>query len=349
MNDSPSIAIVGAGAIGGIVGGQLARAGFDVTLIDPWIDHVNAIRQRGLRISGPLIGDVTVPVRALHIHEVEQIGDQFDVGIVAVKSWSTEWASALLSPLVRDDGAIIDFQNGINDERVAAVVGRDRALGCVITIGAGLYDPGRCIRTDTRAQGFRIGELDGGETARARALAQLIGHVGGASVTPDLIGERWAKLAVNCMANPIAGLTGYGSREVRSRDDSRRLLTRIAAEVIQVGRANGHEIGEVWGIDAQKFVDVAEGADPAQLDRELIAGAQALGEGRPSFLQDVIRKRRVEIDALNGWVVERGKEAEIPTPCNAAVAETVRRYPPGAITPNPANLAEIQALADALA
>ena len=348
MNDSPSIGIVGAGAIGGIVGGQLARAGFDVTLIDPWIDHVDAIRRRGLRISGPLIGDVVVPVRALHVHEVERLDGQFDVGIVAVKSWSTEWASALLSPLVRDDGAIIDFQNGINDERVAAVVGRERVLGCVITIGAGLYDPGHCIRTDTRAEGFRIGELDGGETARAAALAALIGNVGGASVTTDLIGERWGKLAVNCMANPIAGLTGYGSREVRSREDSRRVLTRIAAEVVQVGRAHGHDIGRVWGIDARKFVDVAQGADPAELDRELIDGAQALGEGRPSFLQDVIRKRRVEIDALNGWVVERGKEAEIPTPYNAAVTQTVKQFAPGTITPDPANLSEIQRRADAL-
>ena len=192
-------------------------------------------------------------------------------------------------------------QNGINDERVAAVVGRERTLGCVITIGAGMYDPGHCMRTDTRTLGFKVGELDGSDSDRAREIAAMMNHVAGAESTTNLWGERWGKLAVNCMANPIAGLSGYGSGEVRARQETRWLCTRIAAEVVQVGRAYGHHIEAVWGIDSQKFVDVANGGDSTELDAELIAGAQALGAGRPSFLQDVIRGRRVEIDALK-WL-----------------------------------------------
>ena len=143
------------------------------------------------------------------------------------------------------------------------------------------------------------------------------------------------------MANAVAGLSGYGSGEVRARDDTRWLCIRIAAEVIEVGRAHGHEIDGVWGIDAQRFVDVANGSDSTQLDAELIAGAQALGAGRPSLLQDVIRGRRVEIDALNGWVVDRGQDVEIPTPCNNAIAEVVRSFPVGTLRPDPANLVRV--------
>ena len=335
------IGIIGAGAIGGVVGGMLTRAGYDVTLFDHWVAHIDAMKQHGLRLSGPLIGDIRVPVNARHLYEAQEIAEPFDIGIVAVKSYDTEWASAFISPLVRDDGAIVDFQNGINDERVAAVVSHERTLGCVITIGAGMYDPGHCMRTDTRTLGFKVGELDGSDSDRAREIAAIMNHVAGSESTTNLWGERWGKLAVNCMANPIAGLSGYGSGEVRARDDTRWLCTRIAAEVIQVGRAYGHNIDGVWGIDAQKFVDVANGADPTELDAELIAGAQALGAGRPSFLQDVIRGRRVEIDALNGWVVEQGKAVEVPTPINEAVSEVVRSFPVGHLHSDPTNIARI--------
>ncbi len=332
------VGIIGAGAIGGVVGGMLTRAGFDVTLFDHWTEHIDAMKRDGLRLSGPLLGDFRVPVKALHMYEAQGLSEQFDIGIVAVKSYDTEWAASFISPLVRDDGAVVDFQNGINDERVAAVVGRERTLGCVITIGAGMYEPAHCMRTDTRTLGFKVGELDGADTDRAREIAAMMAHVAGSEATTNLWGERWGKLAVNCMANPIAGLTGYGSGEVRSRDDTRWLCIRIAAEVIEVGRAHGHNIEGVWGIDAQRFVDVANGGDSTQLDAELIAGAQALGEGRPSFLQDVMRGRRVEIDALNGWVVEQGRAVEVPTPVNEAVAEVVRSFPVGELQSEPGNL-----------
>lgn len=335
------IGIIGAGAIGGVVGGLLTRAGHDVTLFDHWVEHVDEMKQHGLRLSGPLIGDIRIPVNAKHLYEAQEISEPFDLGFVAVKSYDTEWASAFISPLVREDGAIVDFQNGINDERVAAVVGRERTLGCVITIGCGMYDPGHCIRTDTRTLGFKVGELDGSDSDRARDIAAIINSVAGAKSTTNLWGERWGKLAVNCMANPIAGLSGYGSGEVRAREETRWLCIRIAAEVVKVGRAYGHNIEAVWGIDSQKFVDVANGGDSTELDAELVAGAQALGAGRPSFLQDVIRGRRVEIDALNGWVVEQGKAVEVATPVNQAVAEVVRSFPVGELRSDPANLDRI--------
>ena len=99
-------------------------------------------------------------------------------------------------------------------------------------------------------------------------------------------------------------------------------------------------------IDAQPFVDVANGSDSTELDAELIAGAQALGAGRPSLLQDVIRGRRVEIDALNGWVADRGQDVEVPTPCNNAIAEVVRSFPVGTLRPDPANLQKVLARLD---
>src|SRR5205807_3967160 len=192
------IGIVGAGAIGCVVGGLLTKAGRDVTLIDQWPEHIEAMKTRGLRLSGTC-GDHTIPVRALHLHEVQGLREPFDLAFVAVKSYDTEWATQLgLAYLRRPGGVVVDFQNGINDERVAAVAGRERTLGCVITIGAGLYEPGHVIRTD-EGGAFKIGELDGRDTERARRLVEALNHAAPTNLTTNLFGERWSKLAVNCM------------------------------------------------------------------------------------------------------------------------------------------------------
>jgi 2-dehydropantoate 2-reductase len=335
------IGIIGAGAIGSVVGGMLTRGGHDVTLIDQWPDHVEAMRRIGLRLSGTC-GEHLVPVKALHIHEAQSIDAPFEAVFVAVKSYDTEWATQLgLRYLAEPDGVVVDFQNGINDERVAAVAGRERTLGCVITIGAGMYEPGHAMRTDRADVGFKIGELDGRETPRARKLVEVMSAVAPAKVTPNLMGERWSKLAVNCMANPIAGLSGLGSAEVRAEPVPRKIGIHVAAEVIQVGRAAGHEVEPIYGIPAQRFVDAAAGRGLADVARDMGASARFLTGGRPSLLQDVMRGRRTEIDYLNGHVCREGRRLGVPTPVNDAVVAAVNSFPVGQLKPDPKNLEPI--------
>src|SRR2546422_554892 len=185
------IGIVGAGAIGSVVGGLLTKAGHDVTLIDQWPEHVEAMRRHGLRLSGTC-GEHVVKVTACHLHEAQAIEEPFDAVFVAVKSYDTEWATALAVRHLREPaGVVVDFQNGLNDERVAAIAGRGRTLGCVITIGAGLYEPGHAMRTDTTKVGFKVGELDGQETARARELAGVLNDV--APATSRVAGPRCSR------------------------------------------------------------------------------------------------------------------------------------------------------------
>src|SRR5262249_54043945 len=162
----------------------------------------------------------TVPVTTLHLHEAQLLSPEFDAVLLAVKGYDTEWATMFAIRFLKPDGVVVDFQNGINDERVARVAGRERTLGCVITIGAGLYEPGYVLRTDDGG-GFKIGELDGRDTERARRLVEAVNHAAPTKLTTNLFGERWSKMAVNCMANPLAGLSGLGTSEVRSNPVSR--------------------------------------------------------------------------------------------------------------------------------
>ena len=276
------IGIVGAGAIGCVVGGLLAKAGEDVTLIDQWPEHVEAIRRRGLRLGGTC-GDHTVSVTALHVHEAQSIAEPFHAAFIAVKSYDTEWATRLAIAYLKPDGVIVDFQNGINDQRVAAVAGAHRTLGCVILIGAGMYEPGVALRTDSARGGFKIGELDGRDTERARALARTLSAVADAKVTTNLMGERWSKLALNCMLNPIAGLTGLGTAECRTEPGPRRLAVHLGAEVIRVGRACGFEVEPTFGIPAQRFVDAAEGRGLAEVEAGISRDATTRAVSAPDF------------------------------------------------------------------
>ena len=165
------LGILGAGAIGCVVGGLLTKAGHDVTLIDQWPEHVEAMRRRGLRLTGTC-GDHTIAVKALHLHEAQSIAEPFDLLFVAVKSYDTDWATRLGAQYLKDDGLVVDFQNGINDHRVAAIAGAHRTLGCVITIGAGIH------HVTFKVPGLR-------ET-RARATALGYGVVGYSATVP-----RW--------------------------------------------------------------------------------------------------------------------------------------------------------------
>jgi 2-dehydropantoate 2-reductase len=301
------------------------------------------MKQKGLRLSGTC-GEHLIPVRALQIHEAQGVGTPFDAVFIAVKSYDTEWATHLGIAYLKPDGVVVDFQNGVNDDRVAAVAGRERCLGCVITIGAGMYEPGHAMRTDSGLIGFKIGEHDGSDSARAREMARILNDVAPAKVTANLWGERWSKLTVNCMANPLAGLSGLGSAEVRSQPAPRRIGIHIAAEVIQVGRAAGHEVEPIYGIAAQRFVDAAAGRGFEAVEVDMAASAKFLSGGRPSLLQDVLKGRRTEIDYLNGYVCEQGRKLGVKTPVNDAVVDVIHRHGVGTLRPDPKNLEPLLAV-----
>ena len=317
------IAIIGAGAIGSVVGGFLTKAGRDVTLVDQWPEHIEMMKTKGLRLSGTP-GDHVVPVKALHIHELQSVREPFDAVFIAVKSYDTEWATAMALAYLKPDGIVVDFQNGINDERVAAVAGKHRTLGCVITISAGMYEPGHAMRTDTAQIGFKIGEHDGKDTPRARELAEIMNAVAETKVTANLFGERWSKLAINCMANPLAGLTGLGTLQVRTDPKISAVGIHVGAEAIMVGRAVGHEVEPIYGIPTQRYIDAYNGKGLQQLLDDIADIARKRGGGEPSLLQDVRKKRRTEIDYLNGYVCDQGKKVGVTTPFNDTVVATIR-------------------------
>jgi 2-dehydropantoate 2-reductase len=338
------IGIMGAGAIGCVVGGLLTEAGQDVTFLDQWPEHVQAMQQHGLRLAGTC-GDRVISVKALNLYEAQAIQEPFEAVFLSVKGYDTDWAALFGARFLREpDGHMVVFQNGLNDEKVARLVGRQRTLGCVITIRAGLYAPGVAERTDQAPVGFTVGELDGPPSGRVARLVEVLNTVIPSRTTSNLAGERWSKLAVNCLANPLAGLSGYSTADVLVQPAPRAIAIQVAGEVIRVARAAGHEVEPIFSIEPQRYVDAAEGRGLEQLEADLVAHGQGRPGGRPSLLQDVLKGRRTEIEYLNGVVVAEGKRLGIATPVNAAIVGEFERHGAGRLTPDPKNLEPLLAV-----
>ncbi|MBM3926669.1 MAG: 2-dehydropantoate 2-reductase [SAR202 cluster bacterium] len=341
--NSKKIGVIGVGAIGGTIGGPLTKAGYDVTLIDQWPENVNTMKQRGLRVSGTH-GDQQIPVKALHLSEVSALNPRFDWIFICVKSYDTKWATQFVLSYLKSDGAIVSAQNSINEDWICPIAGYTRVLSCILTLGGAMYEPANALRTnEPEALAITVGELHGRVTPRLEELAQMMSAVGITKTTSNTWGERWAKLAVNCMVNPMAGITGLSSAEVRRNPATRRILIRAAAEAIRVGQALGITVEPINGIPAQKYLQAdSDAAAMEDVETEMAFRSKERGEGLPSMLQDLMKKRRTEIDYLNGYVVEKGKQANVPTPINEAITSLLTRVERQGLKPDISNLRPLE-------
>ena len=338
------IAVLGAGAIGGIIGGYLARGGRDVTLIDLWPANIERIKDAGLTVKAHE-GEFTVRATALHLGEVSAARTKFDVVFLSVKSYDTGWASKFIEPHLAAGGFVVSAQNSINEDAIAEVLGWSRVVGCVVTLGAGMYEPGTPERTSSIGRSaFTLGEPSGLITQRLRNLAEVMGDAGITKTTTNLWGERWAKLATNSMSNAIAGFTGLMSAELRLNPDVWALSIRIAAELVRVAEAHGVLVEPISGVPAALFNRALEdGAAREEVEGLMIEAGKNIGTGRPSLAQDLLKGRATEVEYLNGYVVRKGQQVGVPTPVNQAIVDLTRRVDSGEIKASLSNLALVDA------
>ena len=332
------LAVLGVGAIGSTIGAYLTRAGSDITLVDLWPAHVEEMKNRGLKVTAQ-DEEFTVRVKAIHLVDVCSLRERFDAVFLAVKSYDSVWAATFIQPYLKPAGVLVSAQNSINEDWVAPVIGFTRTIGCVVTLGAGLYEPGHVTRTSSPSRpSFAVGELNGMITPRIQELAKVLAPVGPAHATANLWGDRWAKLTVNCMANALAGITGMNGEEMRASPEVFSIAVTVAGEALTVAQTLGVQVEPLGGIPAQAYLDAARGVGLEELRRTRVEAGRSVGAGRPSLLQDVMKGRHTEVDYLNGYVVRKGREVDVPTPMNEAIVQVTKRMEAGELKPNPGNL-----------
>jgi 2-dehydropantoate 2-reductase len=348
------IAVVGAGAVGCHLGGHLSRAGNDVTLIDGWPEHVEAIRKHGLQLSGMTDEEsCTVAVPTMHVTEVQRLSKErpIDIAIVSSKSYDTGWCAALIRPYLSEAGFVVSAQNSINEETIAGVVGWDRTVGCIVgnNFAVDLYEPGHVRRTmprDFNTTSIFLGEVHGRVTPRVQELHALFAPIDGAAVTTNLWGVRWSKLCVNGMRNGVSAATGMSGNERDAHPKIRRVVIRLAGEAVMVGRALGYDLEHITGLAPHLLLAASQGNTRAlaEVEKHMQGGTSAGARSnlqRPSMAQDIQKGRRTEIGEINGFIVRKAEAMGLAAPTHQRIVEIVRQVERGEVSPRPELLFDI--------
>lgn len=302
----PSIAVLGAGAVGCYFGGMLARAGAPVILIGR-SPLVQAITAKGLYLDSKNFQQ-HIPVSvSTSVAAARAAG----VVLFCVKTVDTETAASMLAPHLAKGAILVSLQNGVdNVDRIRAVVDGD-VIPAVVYVAAEMAGPGHLKHTGR-------GDLIIGHLPRRapvagtpdRGLTHLADMFSRAEVpcriSEDIQVDLWTKLIMNCAYNAISALTRTRYGPIVNDAGTRAVIQRTVEEVLAVAKGlaieiDGHILDAVW-----------------KLGREMMPGAMS------STAQDIGRGKRTEIDALNGYVVRRGAELGIPTPVNQALHALVK-------------------------
>jgi 2-dehydropantoate 2-reductase len=293
----------GGGAMGGLFGGYLARAGEDVVLIDVSRAAVDAINADGLRIDEKDGSTASIQVGASTMPA--EVGE-VDLILNFVKCYHTEDAVRAALPMMGPDTAFLSLQNGWgNADRIAAVAGRSRVMVGLTYHSAGVVAPGHIKHPGVGAT--YVGELDGTMTSRLEAAAAALRRAG-FEVNPSatILDEVWKKLSLNVCTLPTAALLGLFANQLLEHAGMVALMQGLLAEVVAVATAQGIKLDET-----ERWAAITGVLEKA-------VGAKA------SMLQDAEAKRRTEIDVINGAIVDAGRRVGIATPLNDSMVWLVR-------------------------
>jgi 2-dehydropantoate 2-reductase len=278
--------------------------------------------------------DLQIPVRALHLCDLASANREFDIVLLAVKSNDHRWMAEFIRPYLRSDGVVVPTQNGMNDDSIASIVGRNRTVGCVVELQAELFTPGQIQRNTTRkGTWFSVGELDGSYTPRVREIESLMRDVGRCDVTNNIYGAKWTKLVANTMTMGPFSLLGLRNFEACALPGMFDISVQLGRESLAVGTALGYRLEPLFGLRADEFA----GSSDENLVTTMKTLMSHVGGGRTAPIHDHIKGRRSEIEFISGLVARKGRELGIATPCNDAVTGIDRQINQGALKMAPSN------------
>ncbi|MGV1866177.1 MULTISPECIES: ketopantoate reductase family protein [unclassified Rhizobium] len=330
----PRIAFLGTGAQGASIGADFALAGLDVTFIEQWPDHVTAIREHGITVNLPT-RTINAKVPALHLCQVAEIKEPFDVVFLVVKAYDTKWACQLIEPVLAPDGLVVGLQNGMTHEDIAAIVGRERTIGAVIEIASNMWVPGVTNRqNDHDTSWFALGALDPQTQPRVEAVADLLRNAGTVEVTDDIRSAKWMKLVVNAAELIPSAIINLPLGDAARTPGMLETMRAAGYEAMHAALADGARIVPIIGMppvttnDPERYVDKI-------FEEVLTVFSQA--DTLTTSLQDWRKGRRAEIQEVNGWVVDILKAHGLPAPVNQRVMEIAYEIENGTLEARPEN------------
>ncbi|AYG62521.1 ketopantoate reductase family protein [Rhizobium jaguaris] len=331
---SPKIAFVGTGAQGASIGADFALAGLDVTFIEQWPEHVDAMNERGITVHLPM-RSINANVRAKHLCQVAELRERFDIIFLVVKAYDTRWTCQLVEPVLASDGLVVGVQNGMTQHAIASVVGVERTVGAVFDMASNMFVPGVTNRqNDHDTSWFALGALDPANRARVERIAELLRLSGRVEVSDDIGSAKWMKLVVNAAQLVPSAILNLPFAEAIKMPGMATVMRTAGYEAMRAAQADGASIVPILGMaptttnDPERYVD--------EIFDEVLKTFM-MPDTLTTVLQDWRKRRRAEVLDINGYVVETLKRAEQAAPINERIVEIARSIERGSLAAQASN------------
>ncbi len=308
-----SIVVVGAGAIGSLIGGLLGRAGEDITLIARKA-HVDAINEKGLCIKG-VLGNISITIKA-----AEALDFKPDLVLLSVKSQDVESTCQSIKTYIKDS-TVITLQNGVRSDNIlGSILPKENIISGVVMLNAQFLEPGQI--TYSHIGSLVIGEAFGKNGQRIREVQTLLNRAIKTKISDNIQGTHWSKLLLNNLGNGLEAMTGLTVGECMQYKRLRTIGINILREGYKVIRKARIHLAPIPGVRVLMLKVLIW--SPLPLASRILSLSMGSLKTLSSTLQSLRRGRPTEIDYLNGEIVRLGKKLGVPTPCNSKVVEIVK-------------------------
>ena len=332
------IAVIGAGAIGGITAALLSRKGHDVEIVCKYQETADLVQSKGLHVSG-LLGEFYAKTAA--VKEIADIKDKKDLVFIATKVNDAVAAARQIRPFLGEKALVVSLQNGIIEDQVADVVGQDRVIGCVVGWSATRIGPADMVFT--RVGNFIVGDLFGLGYKKVAMVADILNDAVQTNIARNIRGELFSKLIINCCINALSAVTGLNVGPMLDLKPVRDVFISIMAEAVAVADALGIELVPMMGggLEFHAFLRDHDAVSCQKRDDFLVFLGKQAWDVKPSSLQSLEGGRVTETRWLNGYIVERAAMLGVPVPTNQGICNLIGRIEQGDLTMTPDNLGRI--------
>jgi len=326
------IAVVGTGANGAAIAADMTDAGFDVTCIEQWPAHVEAIRANGVTVRSPQGDEKVTNLRIHHLCEVAEIRRPFDLVYLVTKAYDARWHSELIKSVLAPEGLAVGLQNGMTLDDMADVLGPERTFASAIEIAGNCFDPG-VVERQTRPEGtwFALGPYDERTPAdRVEELAVPLRSAGAVEITGDVRSAKWMKLVANAAEMLPSAILGVPLVAALHVEGMREVMDAAGTEALDTALALGNKIVPMFGQEG--IEDLPPERYSAALLDAVLAG-WSLESTKVAILQDWLKGRKGEGEEMSGLVVREQERLGADAPVNRMLVELSRRVESGELEP----------------
>lgn len=320
-----SILVVGAGAVGGIIAASLARAEYDVELVCKYDDYRDLVMSEGIKVGGvvkPFIRKIKAFSR------IEDVTGKRDIIILAVKANDVKDAAERIKPILYDDSIVVPLQNGIVEFELYSVLGKERVAGCIVGWGATMRSPGDLLITSDND--FILGYFDKDPDEKLEEVRKILSSVVPSHTVTNMLGHRYSKLIINSCITSLGAISGLNLGEMLRRRKARLLFIEIINEAMELAHIMKINV-EPYGGRLNFYDFIMLKGFFGRLKQHITIGYIGLKyrKLKSSSLQSLQRGNRTEIDYLNGYIADNGREFGVPVHVNREITRQIHEIEEG--------------------